>query len=397
MPPVMTGLDVLAAEGFKRLLGQRIGLLAHPASVDSRLRHVAELLQAAPRVKLEVIFGPEHGWLGQAQDLEPVSSEGVSVQHGPRTISLYDNTAASLRPRQQDLEDLDLLVIDLQDVGARYYTFQATMLYCLEAANALGLRALVLDRPNPIGGAMVEGPRLVSGFESFVGAHDLAIRNGLTLGELARLYQGERKLSNTEIEVVPCKGWRRDMFFEETGLPWVLPSPNMPTVETAVVYPGQCLLEGTNVSEGRGTTRPFELCGAPWIDATALAMQLDRESLPGVAFRTAWFQPTFQKHAGRQCGGLQLHVLDRRAFQPVRTGLAVLAAIRKQSAGNFRWRTEPYEFVSHPIAIDLLFGSNRERCALESEQPWREIAAAWVKEEQAFIERREPFLLYPVR
>jgi uncharacterized protein YbbC (DUF1343 family) len=243
---------------------------------------------------------------------------------------------------------------------------------------------------------MVEGPRLSSGFESFVGSHDVAIRHGLTLGELARLYQAERKLNNTEIEVVPCQGWRRDMFFEETALPWVLPSPNMPNIDTAVVYPGQCLLEGTNVSEGRGTTRPFELFGAPWLDAGTLAAQLNQENLPGVAFRATWFQPTFQKHADQQCSGVQLHVLERRLFQPVRTSLAVLAALRTLSGENFCWRTEPYEFVSHPIAIDLLFGSSRERCALESGQPWREIAAAWKTEEQAFMERREPFLLYPV-
>jgi len=392
---VLTGLDVLAAEAFRRLRGQRIGLVAHPASVDSRLRHVADLLQAAPGVNLEVVFGPEHGWRGEAQDLEPVSTAELSVARAPREISLYGNTPASLRPTPQQLAGLDVLVVDLQDVGARYYTFQATMLFCLEAANALGLRVLLLDRPNPISGSMVEGPRLASGFESFVGAHDVSNRHGLTLGELGRLYKVERNLANLQLEVVPCQGWHRDMFFEETGLPWVMPSPNMPTIGTAVVYPGQCLLEGTNLSEGRGTTRPFEMCGAPWLDAAVLATQLNQENLPGVVFRAVWFQPTFQKHAGLHCRGVQLHVLDRRAFRPVRTGLAVLAVPRSLSGEKFRWRTEPYEFVSHPIAIDLLFGSNRERCALESGQPLREIATAWMPEEQAFIQRREPFLLYP--
>jgi len=309
-------------------------------------------------------------------------------------ISLYGTTAASLRPTPEQLSGLDALVIDMQDVGARYYTFQATMLYCLEAAHALGLRVLVLDRPNPIGGLAVEGPRLASGFESFVGAHDLPIRHGLTIGELARLYQTEKRLDNTALEIVPCEGWRRDMFFEDTGLPWVLPSPNMPTIETALVYPGQCLLEGTNLSEGRGTTRPFELCGAPWLDAAAVAEQLNGEGLPGVAFRAAVFRPTFQKHAGRHCGGVQLHVTDRRAFQSARTGLAVLSVFRELSGADFHWRTEPYEFVSHPIAIDLLFGSDRERLALEAGQPWRDIAAAWEAEEGAFAERRQPFFIY---
>src|SRR5579859_7264263 len=278
----MSGLELIAAEGFKRLRGRRIGLLAHPASVDSRLRHVADLLQAAPGIKLQTIFSPEHGWSGQAQDLEPVEEARGCFPSAARAISLYGSTAASLRPKREQLQDLDILVIDLQDVGARYYTFQATMMYCLESANELGLPVLLLDRPNPISGNGVEGPGLKSGFESFVGAHDIVIRHGLTLGELARLYQAEKKLTNTAIEVVRCRGWRRGMFFEETGLPWVLPSPNMPTVDTAVVYPGQCLLEGTNFSEGRGTTRPFELCGAPWLDAAAVATQLNRENLPGV-------------------------------------------------------------------------------------------------------------------
>jgi len=394
MQRVRTGLDVFVAEDFRRLRGQRIGVVAHPASVDSRLRHITELLQAAPGVKVEILFGPEHGFLGQAQDLEPVDSPRSGETSTARVISLYGTAADSLRPTRQHLSGLDTLVIDLQDVGARYYTFQTTMLYCLEAANLIGLRTVVLDRPNPIGGSQIEGPRLTSSFESFVGCHDLATRHGLTLGELARLYQVERKLDNAAIEIVPCQGWQREMYFEDNGLPWVLPSPNMPTVETAVVYPGQCLLEGTNISEGRGTTRPFELCGAPWVDAMTVAERLNREGLPGVVFRAVSFQPTFQKHAGRQCGGVQLHVVDRRAFQPVRTGLALVAALRKLSGDQFQWRTEPYEFVSTPIAIDLLFGSDRERRAIEAGHAWRDIAAMWRKEEQAFAERRKPFLLY---
>ncbi|HZR16913.1 MAG TPA: DUF1343 domain-containing protein [Verrucomicrobiae bacterium] len=393
MQQVLTGLDVLAGEGFQRLQGQRIGLVAHPASVDNRLCHAADMLQNAPRVKLECLFGPEHGWAGHAQDLEPLRSGGTH-NRSPRVISLYGDTAASLRPSSDQLEDLDTLVIDLQDIGARYYTFQATMLYCLEAANAVGLRVLVLDRPNPLGGLGIEGPSLRTGYESFVGAHDVATRHGLTIGELARLYQAERKMDNLDLEVVPCRGWARGLWFDQTGLPWVLPSPNMPTLETAVVYPGQCLLEGTNLSEGRGTTRPFELCGAPWLNPEVVARELNQENLPGVAFRPTRFQPTFQKHAGKLCGGVQLHVLDRGAFQPVRTGLAVLAQMRRLSGENFRWRSEPYEFVADPPAIDLLFGSDRERRGLEAGRSWRELAEAWVSEEQGFAKRRRSFLLY---
>ena len=390
----MTGLDVLVAENFQRLRGQRIGLVAHPASIDSHFRHAADLLATAPDVKLEVVFGPEHGWLGELQDLQPANTPDASSRRGPRVISLYGDNIASLRPTAEQVAGLDALVIDLQDVGSRYYTFQTTMLYCLETANDIGLRVVVLDRPNPIGGSMVEGPRLAPGFESFVGSHDIPTRHGLTIGELARLYQAERKLRNLELEIIPCRGWLRESLWEDTGLPWVLPSPNMPATETALVYPGQCLLEGTNLSEGRGTTRPFELCGAPWLDATAVASRLQKEELPGVIFRAAWFSPTNQKHAGRRCSGIQLHVVDRAVFRPVRTGLAILAVLRELSGEEFRWRTEPYEFVSEPIAIDLLFGNDRERRAIEAGHPWRDIAEVWLAEEQAFAERRSPFLLY---
>ena len=255
------GLDVLQTQAWKPLRGLRVGLVCHPASVDQRLRHAADLLAAAPEVHLAALFGPEHGALGQAQDLI-----GVTDQHdaasGLRIYSLYGGSFDSLRPTAEQLRNLDALVIDLQDVGSRYYTFQATMLLCLEAASAHGLKTVVLDRPNPLGGDAVEGPDLRPGFESFVGLHPLATRHGMTIGELARLYQAERRLTGA-LEIIPCDGWRRGMDFEQTGLPWVLPSPNMPTIETALVYPGQCLLEGTNLSEGRGTTRPFELCGAP--------------------------------------------------------------------------------------------------------------------------------------
>jgi uncharacterized protein YbbC (DUF1343 family) len=240
---------------------------------------------------------------------------------------------------------------------------------------------------------MVEGPLLRAGYESFVGIHPIVTRHGMTIGELARLYQAERKL-NVELLVLPCEGWRRDSDFDETGLPWVLPSPNMPTLDTAFVYPGQCLLEGTNLSEGRGTTRPFELCGAPWIDARKLCRRLQDEAWPGVVFRPAWFRPTFQKFAGQTCAGVQLHVTDRQAFQPTRVGLAVLAAFREQSREAFAWRTEPYEFVTDRLAIDLLFGSDRERVALEARTPVRDICEAWEAEEAEFRQRRQAYLMY---
>jgi uncharacterized protein YbbC (DUF1343 family) len=382
----------LCAQDFAPLRGLRVGLVTHPAAVDHRLRHACELLAQAPDVRLAALFGPEHGWMGDAQDLIGVQGGGDPYS-GLRVHSLYGDTYESLKPTEERLSDLDALVIDLQDVGSRYYTFQATMLFCLEAAARLGLRVVVLDRPNPLGGAAVEGPRLQSGYESFVGIHPLITRHGMTIGELARLYQAERKLGG-DLIVVPCEGWRREMEFEQTGLPWVLPSPNMPTVETAFVYPGQCLLEGTNLSEGRGTTRPFELCGAPWIDARKLCRQLQDEGWPGVVFRPAWFRPTFQKFTGKTCAGVQLHVTDRNAYRPVRTSVALLAAVYDQSPDAFAWRRETYEFVSDRPAIDLLFGSDHERKALEAGVSPREICREWEAEEEAFRRRRRPYLLY---
>jgi uncharacterized protein YbbC (DUF1343 family) len=391
-PKVRTGLDVLAARSFGPLRGLRVGLVTHPAAVDSRLRHVRDLLAEAPGVQLVALFSPEHGLMGEAQDLIGVR-DGKDPASGLRIHSLYGETVQSLRPTAEQLEGLDALVIDLQDVGSRYYTFQATMLFCLEEAARQRLKCVVLDRPNPLGGTAVEGPTLQPGFESFVGIHSLATRHGMTIGELARLYQAERGFGGA-VEIIPCEGWRREMDFDATGLPWVLPSPNMPTVETAFVYPGQCLLEGTNLSEGRGTTRPFELCGAAGIDAVSLCRRLKDENHPGVIFRPAWFKPTFHKFAGRTCGGLQLHVTDREAFRPVRTGLAVLAALRELAGNAFYWRREPYEFVADRPAIDLLFGRDRERLALEAGRGAAEIAREWEAEEEAFRQRRKRFLLY---
>jgi uncharacterized protein YbbC (DUF1343 family) len=391
-PRVRTGLAVLRDQGFALLRGLRIGLVTHAAAVDEELRSASEVLADAPGVHLAVLFAPEHGLQCTAQDLIGVP-DNSDPSTGVRVVSLYGSSFASLSPTDEHLRSLDALVIDLQDVGSRYYTFQATMLLCLEAASRHKLLTVVLDRPNPLGGDQVEGPLLQAGYESFVGIHPLVTRHGLTIGELAQLYRAERHLAGP-LQVVRCEGWRREMDFDQTGLPWVLPSPNMPTLETAYVYPGQCLLEGTNLSEGRGTTRPFELCGAPWIDPRTLSARLRAEELPGVHIRPAWFQPTFHKFAGQPCGGIQLHVTDRAVFQPVRTGLAVLAAFRELPGSYFDWRREPYEFVADRLAIDLLFGSDRERRALEAGQTPRAIAQAWEAEEAAFRQRRRGYLLY---
>jgi uncharacterized protein YbbC (DUF1343 family) len=389
---VHTGLDLLALEDFAPLSGLRVGLVANAAAVDRQLRHAAELLATAPGVRLAALFGPEHGLLGHAQDLISVG-DGQPTSDGILVHSLYGDTFASLKPTPEVLRDLDALVIDLPDIGSRYYTFAATMCLCLDAAAAASKRVFVLDRPNPLGGVAIEGPARQPGFQSFVGWMDVPIRHGLTLGELARLHAREHRL-DIALEVVACEGWRRDMAFPATGLPWVLPSPNMPAWETAVVYPGQCLLEGTNLSEGRGTTRPFELCGAPWLDARKLAGRLRDVRLPGVVFRPVHFQPTFHKFAGQLCGAVQLHVTDFAAFRPVLTGLTVLATMRELSRQRFHWRTEPYEFVADIPAIDLLFGSDRERQGLEAGVSAGELAKGWQSEETAFRLRRQEVLLY---
>jgi uncharacterized protein YbbC (DUF1343 family) len=389
---VVPGLEVLAARRFRPLAGRRVGLVANPTAVTRDLVHAADLLHAAKGVSLVALFGPEHGVRGDAQYMAAVGGDR-DPRTGLPTHSLYGETRESLRPTRAQLEDLDVLVFDVQDVGARYYTYQATMMLCMEAAAEAGKAFVVLDRPNPIGGVLVEGPALRPGFESFCGLHDLAVRHGMTVGELAMLFREERRL-DLELEVFPCRGWSRWMHFRDTGLPWVLPSPNMPTPEAALVYPGMCLLEGTNLSEGRGTTRPFELFGAPWLDAHRLAEALARQRLPGVTFRPASFVPTWDKHAGARCHGVELVVRDPSSFRPFRTGIAAVVHARAQDPGRFAWRTEPYEFVREVLAFDLLCGSSREREAIEAGATVSEIGRAFLPEERAFVRRRAPYLRY---
>lgn len=386
---LQVGLEVLRAQRYAQLAGQRVGLVTHQAAVTAEGFTAVELFASAPGLTLAKLFGPEHGLSGEAQDLE-----GVPARHDPQApgvpaFSLYGDTVESLKPTRAMLHGLDVLVIDLQDVGSRYYTFQATMWYCLQAAAEVGLPVVVLDRPNPIRGVAVEGPALQPGFSSFVGIQNIAIAHGLTMGELARLYQAEC-FPSVDLRVVKYEGNTTCPVIDFT----VPPSPNMPTRETALVYPGMCLFEGTNLSEGRGTTKPFQYIGHPRLDPVALVARMRQEGLPGVAFSPVTFRPTFQKHAGQTCGGVFVQVTDADEFQPVRAGLALLAHTRDLLAEHFAWRTECYEFVDHIPAIDLLFGSDRERLALEAGTPWREIARAWEPEEAAFAKRRTACLLY---
>jgi uncharacterized protein YbbC (DUF1343 family) len=388
---VRTGIDQLADAQFSPLKGRRVGLLTHAPACDSRLRPTLALFRDALGEHLKIVFAPEHGFHAHAQDLEPVT---VNTEPAlPELISLYGIDVASLFPKPSDLSKIDILVVDLVDIGSRYYTFQASMLYCMQAAFGENLPVLVLDRPNPLGCQVVEGPMLRNGWESFVGVHPIPTRHGMTIGELAQFYKGQLELKG-DLEVIPCEGYHRNLWHDQTNVPWVMPSPNMPSLDTAIVYPGQCLFEGTNLSEGRGTTRPFEIVGAPWLDADRTAHVLNDLCLPGVKFRPVNFRPTFQKWQGQLCGGVQLHVTDRDSFRSVRSGIAILQELRNQNPSSFAWRTEIYEFVSDRLAIDLLFGRDRERQAIETQIPWLDIAQQWDTEEHQFLETREPYLIY---
>ncbi|MBZ5558740.1 MAG: DUF1343 domain-containing protein [Acidobacteriia bacterium] len=372
------------------LNGRRVGVVCNPASVDRELRHIADRLFTHPGTTLTAIFGPQHGFRSDVQENMIETGHAVDDIRRVPVYSLYSETR---EPTAEMLRDVDVLVIDLQDVGTRIYTYIYTMANCLVAARKHGVKAIVCDRPNPIGGAAVEGPMLVKGFESFVGMYPIPMRHGMTIGELARLFNDEFGIG-ADLEVIAMEGWRREMYHEETGLPWVMPSPNIPTNETAVVYPGTVLFEGTNVSEGRGTTRPFELIGAPWVIGEHFADALNRLDLPGVRFRPVVFEPTFHKHAHASCGGCQIHVLDRAAFRPVETGVALLEAFRAAGRDRFAWREPPYEYEATKPPIDILAGSSALREAIEAGVSASDIARSWQESVRAFGKTRERFLIY---
>lgn len=394
MTRVLTGLEVLRRDGFTPLRGRKVGLVCHPASVDAGLVHAVSVFQAARGPELAALFGPQHGVRGETQaNMIEWSGYEDPVTRLP-VYSLYGETR---EPTPAMLRGLDVLVIDLQDVGARPYTYASTMALCMRAAAQAGIEVMVLDRPNPLGGEALEGPVLDRAFLSFVGLFPIPLRHGLTMGEMALLFRDAFGLA-CHLTVVPMAGWRRSMDFEATGLPWVLPSPNMPTVETAWVYPGMILLEGTNISEGRGTTRPFELCGAPFLDGLEMAERLGAQSLPGVRFRAAGFKPTFDKHAGLLCSGIQLHVTDRRTFKPVLTAAAVLQEARRQTAGRevmFRWTAPPYEYELTRLPIDIVAGTDALRAQVEGLVPLAELEASWAKPLADFRKLARPSQLYP--
>jgi uncharacterized protein YbbC (DUF1343 family) len=388
-PRVRTGLDRLSQgdEAVMRLLrGRRVGLLAHAASVNRELRH-AEPLLAASGADLLCLFGPEHGYTGHAQDMKSVSGSAAA---GLPVYSMYGTTFEDLSPRAEWLSGLDAVVIDLQDVGSRYYTFVWSAALMLQACAHAGVQCIVLDRPNPLGGDVLEGREQRAGYRSFVGLYDVPVRHGLTIAEILRMVQALDGIEDSALEVVPMEGYAREMLFSDTGLPWVLPSPNMPTLETAIVYPGGGLLEGTNLSEGRGTTRPFEIWGAPFVAGEALSRVVE---LDGALLRPLSFEPTFHKHAKLACGGVQVHVSDRAQFRSYAGYLRLIAEVARR-APEFRFRTEEYEYVSDRPAIDLLTGGDEYRLAVEQDAVSYELVEWLTTPTPEFAQRRAPWLLY---
>jgi len=392
MSSVRFGIDVLLDKPWP-VAGKRIGLITNSSGMTSQGVPSWKALRASSNVRLVRLFGPEHGLEGGAVYMEAVQGS-VHAASGLPVVSLYGASAESLKLRREHVADLEAIVFDVQDVGSRYYTYIWTMLLAMEACAGSRLRFVVCDRPNPIGGE-VEGAPAATGYLTFVGLHPIPVRHGMTAGELARLFAAERRL-DLDLVVSPAAGWARDVTFEAAGLPWTPPSPNMPTTDTALVYPGMCLLEGTNLSEGRGTTRPFEVFGAPWLESVSFADALNALALPGVAFFPTQFRPMFDKHAGLQCGGARMHLTDRASFRPFQTGLRVIETARKAAPLDFRWRTEPYEFDDRP-AIDLLTGSPRFRETVESGESLRAEISRHYEGARQFRARREAHLIYPDR
>ncbi|MCI0339444.1 MAG: DUF1343 domain-containing protein [Acidobacteria bacterium] len=390
MNKISLGLENLLSERVNLLKGSRVGLICNPSTVDHRFSHAADLFLAHPEINLTSLFGPQHGIRGETQD-NMIEWDGF---RDPRTgVMAYSLYGQVREPTEEMLRDIDVLVFDVQDVGTRVYTFIYTMALAMQAAAKDGKRVVVLDRPNPIGGTAIEGNLLEPGCESFVGMYPIPMRHGLTIAELARMFNGEFGFG-CELEVVPMGGYQREFWFDDTDAPWVIPSPNMPTIDTATVYPGAVLVEGTKISEGRGTTRPFEVNGAPFASASDLTERLNRLGLPGVHFRSHSFIPTFQKHAGLLCHGVQIHVLDRETFKPVITGVALIKTVRELYPGDFQWQVPPYEYVYDRLPFDVIAGTMKLRPQIESGVSLEEIAKSWEEGENEFAERRAPYLLY---
>jgi len=405
-PPVKLGVEVLFEKHLDLLRAKNVGLITNPTGLDSKLDSIIETFRAHPEVKLVALYGPEHGVRGNAQAGEyvpfyfdeqfqlPVFSL-YGQSHKPPADMLtnideymrtFDTQHTGKKLETNMMQSVDVMVFDLQDVGARIYTYIATMAYAMQACADSGIPFIVLDRPNPINGRAMEGPILeYPKYSSFIGLYPIPLRHGMTAGELAQLFNAKFLTKKCNLTVVPMENWTRDEWFDETSLPWVLPSPNLPTLESATVYPGQVLLEGTNLSEGRGTTKPFEFFGAPWIDGYVLAKKLNELNLPGVKFREVWFTPTFSKFSGQNCGGCQMHITDRNAFQPIATTLTILSVVKSTYGDKLEF---------HASYFDKVIGNSNVREALERGEPVAQIVATFKPGLNDFAKLREPFLLY---
>ena len=388
--PIQLGIERLLTEQIDLLRGARVGLVCNQASVDHGFRHAADLFHEHPEINLTTLFGPQHGIRGDVQDNMIETAHGADRKTGLPIYSLYSETR---EPSEAMLENVDAIVVDLQDVGTRIYTFVYTMANCMRAARKLGKRVIVCDRPNPINGVQLEGAVLDPQFASFVGQYPIATRHGMTSCELARLFNEEFGIG-CELTCVTMSGWSRDLWYDQTDGPWVLPSPNMPTLDSATVFPGTVHLEGTQMSEGRGTTRPFELVGAPYVDADQFADALLKLDLPGVFFRSCVFMPTFQKHGGKACGGVQIHVTNRADFLPAIAGIAVVKTAFDLYGDEFKWKQPPYEYEYEKNPFDVIAGTSRIREAIERGDSLESVQASWQAPLAEFAKLRERFLLY---
>ena len=390
MTLVKTGLENLYNHPPDHFADCRLGLLCNSASVDSRLRHCRDLIEHRFPNKLTALFSPQHGFFAQKQDNMIESEDTVDPSLNIPVYSLYSETR---RPTAEMFADIDMLLIDLQDAGTRVYTFIYTLSYCMEAAKEFGKKIIILDRPNPVNGITVEGNCLSPDCTSFVGRYPIPMRHGLTIGELGLLFNSHFGIG-CDLEVIPMRDWHRDMYFQSTGLWWVPPSPNLPTPASATVYPGQVLLEGTNLSEGRGTTQPFELIGAPYIDTDALLQTLNKSGLPGLHLRPTTFEPTSNKWVDQTCHGFQLHVTDLNSYQPYETALKTLQSIIALHGDAFEWKSPPYEYEFHRLPIDLIIGDKRIREQVESLAPIDDITASWQDSLEKFKKTSRAFHLY---
>ncbi|MBN2801578.1 MAG: DUF1343 domain-containing protein [Deltaproteobacteria bacterium] len=388
---VLFGLDVLLKEHLNVIKNKKVGIVAHPASINSQYIHIYDLLKKNGAT-ITALFGPEHGFNGVAQDMESVHNDITKIDKIP-LYSLYGSSFETLSPSEETVSQLDLLIIDLADVGSRYYTFIWTAVLCLDVCIKTDTPLMILDRPNPLNGISVEGAPQKEGFLSFVGLKQIAVRHGLTLGEIV-LMNAKEKNALKLVTVIKTEGWKREMFYDDTHLPWVPPSPNMPALDTAIIYPGLCLLEGTEFSEGRGTTTPFEMFGAPGVDSVTLCKTLNSQNLLGVVFRPVSFKPMFQKHKEEICTGAAIHITDRNSLLPYKTGMAIIWALYTTSNNIFKWRHKPYEFVKEIPAIDLLTGSDFFRKSIEDGAHFNDIYSINEKETTLEINRLREYRIY---